>query len=37
MITSVYISNEKIQVLTGDFSKNHLDVKACMFVTVPEK
>lgn len=37
MITSVYISSEKIQVLTGDFSKNHLDVKACMFVTLPEK
>lgn len=37
MITSVYISNEKIQVLTGDFSKNHLEVKACMFVSLPEK
>lgn len=37
MITSVYISNEKIQVLTGDFAKGHLDVKSCMYVTLPEK
>lgn len=37
MITSVYISNEKIQVLTGEMSKNHLDVKSCMYVDLPEK
>ena len=38
MITSVYISNEKIQVLTGDLDKKgKLDVKACMYVTLPEK
>lgn len=38
MITSVYISNEKIQVLTGDLDKKgRLDVKACMYVTLPEK
>ncbi len=39
MITSVYISNEKIQVLTGEFNakKGSLDVKACMYVTLPDK
>ena len=38
MITSVYISNEKIQVLTGEKDKKgNLDVKACMYVTLPEK
>jgi len=38
MITSVYISNEKIQVLTGDKDKKgRLDVKACMYATLPEK
>ena len=38
MITSVYISNEKIQVLTGDGDKKgRLDVKACMYATLPEK
>ncbi|MCQ2487991.1 MAG: pilus assembly protein PilM [Clostridia bacterium] len=38
MITSVFISNEKIQVLTGDKDKKgRLDVKACMYVTLPEK
>lgn len=39
MITSVYVSNEKIQVLTGELNakKGTLDVKACMFVTLPEK
>ena len=37
MTTSVYISDEKIQVLTGAVVKGRLDVKACMFVTLPEK
>lgn len=37
MITSVYISNEKVQVLTGTAGKGHLDVKACMYVSLPEK
>jgi len=38
MITSVYISNERIQVLTGASSgKKHVDVKACMFISLPEK
>ena len=37
MITSVYISNDKIQVLTGDYAKGALDVKSCMFVSLPEK
>ena len=38
MITSVYISNEKIQVLTGEGDKKgRLDVKACMYATLPEK
>jgi len=38
MITSVYVSNEKIQVLTGEKDKkNRLDVKAVMYATLPEK
>ena len=37
MITSVYISNENIQVLTGDFSKRHLEVKSCIVEAIPEK
>lgn len=37
MITSVYISNDKIQVLTGDYAKGALDVKSCMYVSLPEK
>lgn len=37
MITSVYISNDRIQVLTGDFAKGALDVKSCMYVSLPEK
>lgn len=38
MITSVYISNERIQVLSSTSSnKKHVDIKACMFVSLPEK
>ncbi|MEG0979199.1 MAG: pilus assembly protein PilM [Oscillospiraceae bacterium] len=38
MITSVYISNERIQVLTGaTVNKKHIDVKSCMFISLPEK
>ena len=37
MITSVYISSDKIQVLTGDSSKGKVDVKSCMYVSLPEK
>ncbi len=37
MITSVYISNDKIQVLTGDYAKGALDVKSCMYVSLPDK
>ncbi|NLL63184.1 MAG: pilus assembly protein PilM [Ruminococcaceae bacterium] len=37
MITSVYISSEKIQVLTGDYLKGRLDVKSCMSMPLSEK
>lgn len=36
MITSVYISNERIQVLMGTPSKKHIDIKSCMFVSLAE-
>ncbi len=39
MITSVYISNERIQVLIGasNNKKQHVDVKSCMFISLPDK
>lgn len=38
MITSVYISNERIQVLTGTtVGKKNIDVKSCIFISIPEK
>lgn len=39
MITSVYISNERIQVLNGvsNSKKQYVDVKSCMFISLPDK
>ncbi len=38
MITSVYISNERIQVLSGvsNSSKKHVDIKSCIYISLPD-